>query len=134
MADAGAEVEALIHPGDDGRFWAEVVGLPGCYAQGDNYSTIMANLRDAHELCISAPASASATPPPAAIQLGEVATVAELCAALSAEGWERTATASATHTLLGHAASGTILCVPIDPQQVLNSGFLQAVASYLGSP
>ncbi len=59
QADPEHEIEALIHPGADGKFWAEVVGLAGCYTQGDNYSKVLARLRDAHQLC-----SSSSTPPP----------------------------------------------------------------------
>jgi len=132
-ADAGGderEIEALIHPGEDGKFWAEVVGLPGCYAQGDNYSKILANLRDAHALCSAA---ASGTPPPVPISLAEGATAADLSAALAAHGWGPSSESSASHTLLVHPASGAHLCVPLDPGAALNSGFRQALAKFLGA-
>ena len=133
MSDESAgdqEIEALIHPGDDGKFWAEVVGLRGCYAQGDNYSKILARLRDAHELCSRAPASP--TPPISVISLAAGSTVADLQAALGAEGWQASADESPLHRLLQHRASGAQLSLPSDPQELLNSGFRQAVEKFLG--
>lgn len=123
------EIEALIHPGDDGKFWAEVVGVPGCYTQGDNYSKILARLRDAHELCSNSPSQAG--DPSTPISLDDGATVADLNAALDAAGWSRTTVASETHTILQHAVSGARLCVPRDESELLNSGFRQAIAKYL---
>ena len=123
------EVEALIHPSDDGKFWAEVGGLPGCYAQGDNYSKIIANLRDAHELCSASPSPA--TPTATALALPEGATVADLISTLTPEGWAATGEASAVHQLLQHGDSGAKLCVPLDSDAVLNAGFRKAVTSYL---
>ena len=123
------EVEALIHPGDDGKFWAEIVGLPGCYAQGDNYSKIMANLRDAHELCSAAPTSAAPASTP--VPLEEGATAADLSAALATAGWAATGQPSEIHTLLHQATSGAILSIPVSPSEPLNSGYRAAVSKYL---
>jgi predicted RNase H-like HicB family nuclease len=127
--DQEPEIEALIHPGDDGKFWAEVVGLSGCYAQGDNYSKILARLRDAHELCSRAPGSSSA--PSMTITLKDGASVSELIYALKVTGWSETDDTSEIHVLLQHAASGSKLCVPRDLAEVINSGFRTAITSYL---
>ena len=122
------EVEALIHPSDDGNFWAEVVGLNGCYAQGENYSKIMAHLRDAHELCSCAPGLPA--PPAAGVALEDGATVADLIAVLAAHGWAESGESSEANQLLAHAESGARLCVPSGSGEVLNSGFRAAVQKY----
>ena len=129
QAEPGHEVEALIHPGSDGRFWAEVIGLAGCYTQGDNYSKILARLRDAHELCSHAPG-----PPPAPatpITLEDGANFRDLISVLESAGWSEADEASESHLLLEHAASGSRLCVPCDLAEVINSGLRAAIIKYL---
>ncbi|MFT5104825.1 MAG: putative RNase H-like HicB family nuclease [Verrucomicrobiales bacterium] len=123
------EVEALLHPSDDEKFWAEIVGLNGCYAQGDNYSQIMANLRDAHELCSTVPNLPP--PPPTEIALGDETTVASLITVLAPHGWSESGESSASNQLLAHTGSGARLCVPLDSGETLNSGFRAAVTTYL---
>ena len=122
------EVEALIHPSADGKFWAEVVGLHGCYAQGENYSQIMTNLRDAHELCSASPSPA---PPPVTLELGEGATASDLVAELAANGWNESAGSSSIHQLVVHPESGARLCVPASSGEALSSGYRAAVTKYL---
>ena len=128
--DTAQESEALIHPGDDGKFWAEVVGLAGCFTQGDNYSQIMARLRDAHELCSRSPAPAGGAPA-TPVALSERAKAGDLTAALVAGGWTASAEPSEFHALWEHSASGGKLCVPKDVGEALNSGYRAAVSAYL---
>ena len=52
------EFDVIVHPLDDGSYWAEVDGLPGCLTQASSYTDILAHLRDAHETCLAAPAPA----------------------------------------------------------------------------
>ncbi|MGI9244765.1 MAG: type II toxin-antitoxin system HicB family antitoxin [Verrucomicrobiales bacterium] len=129
-ADSEGEIEALIHPTEDGRFWAEIVGLAGCYAQGDNYSKIMARLRDAHEVC----SRAAAAPTPAAAELAcdDGASVGDLAAALTANGWGNTEGGSEAHQLFSQEGTGALLCLPSDSDEQLNPGFHQALMRYLG--
>jgi len=129
----GDEIEALIHPGDDGKFWAEVVGLPGCYAQGDIYSKILTALRDAHELCSAAGTPTNAIPHTTAIVIDEGSTVSDLTGQLIAAGWSATGASSELHALYSHPSSGVNLCLPSDPAQMLNSGFRKAVTDFLGA-
>ncbi|MBI4781571.1 MAG: type II toxin-antitoxin system HicB family antitoxin [Oscillatoriophycideae cyanobacterium NC_groundwater_1537_Pr4_S-0.65um_50_18] len=42
-------VKALIHPAEEGGYWAEVPALPGCITEGDTMEELMANLQDAIE-------------------------------------------------------------------------------------
>ena len=125
------EVEALIHPGDDGKFWAEVVGLSGCYAQGDNYSKILAALRDAHELCSGVIPGGALIPAAEPVELPEGMTVGQLIANLGEAGWVRSPHRSAAHQLIQQEPGGAYLCVPLDEALEINSGFRAAVAGYL---
>ncbi len=36
--------KAIVHPDEDGGYWAEVPALPGCYTDGDTMEEIRANL------------------------------------------------------------------------------------------
>ncbi|MDZ7964903.1 MAG: type II toxin-antitoxin system HicB family antitoxin [Nostoc sp. DedSLP03] len=41
--------KAIIHPAEEGGYWAEVPALPGCITEGDTIEEVMANLKDAIE-------------------------------------------------------------------------------------
>ena len=38
-----------VHPAKEGRFWAEVPALPGCFTQGDSIEEITAMAKEAIE-------------------------------------------------------------------------------------
>ena len=40
-------IKAIIHPAEEGGYWAEVPALPGCITEGDSMEEVMANLKDA---------------------------------------------------------------------------------------
>lgn len=40
-------IRAIIHPAEEGGYWAEVPALPGCITEGDTIDEVMANLKDA---------------------------------------------------------------------------------------
>lgn len=42
-------IKAVIHPAEEGGYWAEVPALPGCITEGDNLDEVMKNLQDAIE-------------------------------------------------------------------------------------
>ncbi len=46
-------LKAIIHPAEEGGFWAEVPALPGCLTQGETIDELKANLREAIELWLS---------------------------------------------------------------------------------
>jgi len=46
-------LKAIIHPAEEGGFWAEVPALPGCLTQGETLDELKANLREAIELWLS---------------------------------------------------------------------------------
>ncbi|MFZ4556542.1 MAG: type II toxin-antitoxin system HicB family antitoxin [Pseudanabaena sp.] len=43
------KISAVIHPAEEGGYWAEVPALPGCITEGDNLDEVIENLQDAIE-------------------------------------------------------------------------------------
>jgi predicted RNase H-like HicB family nuclease len=43
------KIKAVIHPAEEGGYWAEVPGLPGCITEGNSMEEILDNLKDAIE-------------------------------------------------------------------------------------
>ena len=41
------KIKVVIHPADEGGYWAEVPALPGCYSQGETMEEMLANIREA---------------------------------------------------------------------------------------
>jgi predicted RNase H-like HicB family nuclease len=42
-------IKAIVHPAEEGGFWAEVPAMPGCVTQGESIDEVRANLREAVE-------------------------------------------------------------------------------------
>jgi predicted RNase H-like HicB family nuclease len=40
-------LKAIVHPAEEGGFWAEVPALPGCVTQGETMEEVTANLKEA---------------------------------------------------------------------------------------
>ena len=40
-------VNAIVHPAEEGGYWAEVPDLPGCFTEGDTLDEVRDNLREA---------------------------------------------------------------------------------------
>ena len=40
-------VKAIVHPAEEGGFWAEVPAMPGCVTQGETLDEVRVNLREA---------------------------------------------------------------------------------------
>ena len=43
------KIKAIIHPAEEGGYWAEVPALPGCITEGDTMEEVVDNLKDAIE-------------------------------------------------------------------------------------
>jgi len=41
------KIKVVVHPAEEGGYWAEVPALPGCITEGDNMEELMNNLKDA---------------------------------------------------------------------------------------
>jgi predicted RNase H-like HicB family nuclease len=39
----------IIHPAEEGGYWAEVAALPGCYSQGETVEETLLNVKEAIE-------------------------------------------------------------------------------------
>ncbi len=47
------KVKVIIHPAEEGGFWAEVPAIQGCATQGETIEELLANLHEAVEACLS---------------------------------------------------------------------------------
>jgi predicted RNase H-like HicB family nuclease len=43
------KLKVLVHPAEEGGFWAEVPALPGCVSEGETMGETLANIREAAE-------------------------------------------------------------------------------------
>ena len=43
------KLKVLVHPAEEGGFWAEVPALPGCVSEGDTWDETLLNIREAAE-------------------------------------------------------------------------------------
>ena len=43
------KLKVLVHPAEEGGYWAEVPALPGCVSEGDSLDETLANIREAAE-------------------------------------------------------------------------------------
>jgi predicted RNase H-like HicB family nuclease len=43
-------LKVIVHPAEEGGFWAQVPALPGCVTQTETLDELKANLREAIEL------------------------------------------------------------------------------------
>ncbi len=41
--------KVIIHTAEEGGFWAEVPGFPGCVSEGETLQEVRANIREAFE-------------------------------------------------------------------------------------
>ncbi|MBW4542966.1 MAG: type II toxin-antitoxin system HicB family antitoxin [Symplocastrum torsivum CPER-KK1] len=61
------KIKAIIHPAEEGGYWAEVPALPGCITEGDTMEEVVANLKDAIEGWLDVANSRNAIEPTAQI-------------------------------------------------------------------
>jgi predicted RNase H-like HicB family nuclease len=47
------KIKVVIHEAEEGGYWAEVPGIPGCATQGDTFEELLKNLYEAVEGCLS---------------------------------------------------------------------------------
>lgn len=43
------KLKVVIHPAEEGGFWAEVPALPGCVSEGETLDETLANVQEAAE-------------------------------------------------------------------------------------
>ncbi len=61
------KLKVLIHPAEEGGFWAEAPALPGCVSEGETLEETLANLREAAEGWLEVAAERAKTDPPAQV-------------------------------------------------------------------
>ena len=49
------KLKVVLHPAEEGGYWAEVPAIPGCATQGETFEDLLANLYEAIEGCLSVP-------------------------------------------------------------------------------
>lgn len=47
------KVKVVIHQAEEGGYWAEVPGIPGCVTQGETFEELLTNIYEAVEACLS---------------------------------------------------------------------------------
>ena len=47
------KINVIVHKAEEGGYWAEVPAIPGCATQGETMDTLIANIREAIEGCLS---------------------------------------------------------------------------------
>ncbi|MBN2413755.1 type II toxin-antitoxin system HicB family antitoxin [candidate division KSB1 bacterium] len=46
------KLKVIVHEAEEGGFWAEVPGIPGCVTQGDDYDELIENIYEAVEAAL----------------------------------------------------------------------------------
>jgi len=47
------KLKVVLHPAEEGGYWAEVPAIPGCATQGETFEDLLTNLYEAIEGCLS---------------------------------------------------------------------------------
>lgn len=47
------KLKVVVHRAEEGGYWAEVPAIPGCMTQGETIESLLANVREAVEGCLS---------------------------------------------------------------------------------
>ena len=55
------KIKVIVHPAEEGGFWAEVPGIPGCATQGETLEELLQNIHEAVEGCLSVDVSQIST-------------------------------------------------------------------------
>ena len=132
MSDAG-DIEVIVHPLDDGSYWAEVDGLPGCLTQGNSYGQILAHLRDAHEACCSAldsPLTGEAIAAADSSALRKIITTGDLAQFLTNSGWQVVTTGS-FHSVYRASNRPECISVLLEAEIPLVPALLAALMKFL---
>jgi len=53
------KIKVVVHEAEEGGFWAQVPGIPGCATQGETFEELLQNLTEAVESCLAVDLSAA---------------------------------------------------------------------------
>lgn len=47
------KLKVIVHKAEEGGYWAEVPGIPGCATQGETFEELLKNIYEAVEGCLA---------------------------------------------------------------------------------
>ncbi len=53
------KLKVVVHPAEEGGYWAEVPAIPGCLTQAETMDELLQNVREAIEACLEIEVSPS---------------------------------------------------------------------------
>jgi predicted RNase H-like HicB family nuclease len=56
------KLKVIVHTAEEGGYWAEVPGIPGCATQGETFEELLQNIYEAVEGCLSVEAPSEPLP------------------------------------------------------------------------
>ena len=121
------KLKVLVHPAEEGGFWAEVPALPGCVSEGDSFDETLANIREAAEGWLEVSAERAADDTHCASRGGRtVRSVSgkHFCNVLRKHNWELKRV-KGSHHIFGKSGNATILTVPVHGNKALKTGTLK---------
>ena len=66
------KLKLLVHPAEEGGYWAEIPALPGCVSEGDTLDEVLENLREAAEGWVEVAADRTPSDPRAQVVVVEL--------------------------------------------------------------
>ena len=66
------KLKVLVHPAEEGGYWAEIPALPGCVSEGDTLDEVLENLREAAEGWVEVAADRTPSDPHAQVVVVEL--------------------------------------------------------------
>jgi len=57
------KLKVLVHPAEEGGFWAEIPALPGCVSEGESFDETLSYIREAAEGWLEVSAERAETDP-----------------------------------------------------------------------
>ena len=61
------KLKVLVHPAEEGGYWAEIPALPGCVSEGDTLDEVLENIREAAEGWVEVAADRTTSDPRAQV-------------------------------------------------------------------
>ena len=61
------KIQVIVHPADEGGFWAEAPAIAGCASQGETMDELLHDVREAIEGCLSVRVDTPMPTPPGTI-------------------------------------------------------------------
>jgi predicted RNase H-like HicB family nuclease len=63
------KLKIVVHPAEEGGYWAEVPALPGCASQGETMPELLENVREAIEAWVAVDVTPASHPEAQIIEL-----------------------------------------------------------------